>query len=257
MPDSDPNARRAPHAGRLLVTMALLTGTGNALVIVAAVDGVRHEVPDENAVMHSYKLAHVVSCGHGLGVDIRLPINLASDDLELLVRFMIDVATVEDAEDWIRSTLGEHPSTDLVRRLLSGAHTLKMHTFMIAIWLFVPLPLAERAPGLAPLWSLRQLRLPTRLTVGPDEVEPLCTICLDESHGHEVTFRTLNRCGHRFHKECIDMWILRREQRRCPNCNVEGGVEPWAEVLSANGTFELPQRVIDLVVYQWMAPPAA
>lgn len=94
MPDSDPNARRAPHAGRLLVTMALLTGTGNALVIVAAVDGVRHEVPDENAVMHSYKLAHVVSCGHGLGVDIRLPINLASDDLELLVRFMIDVATV-------------------------------------------------------------------------------------------------------------------------------------------------------------------
>ena len=42
----------------------------------------------------------------------------------------------------------------------------------------------------------------------------ICTICIDELSS---LVRTLP-CGHLFHKNCIDVWILEKHGK-CPNCN--------------------------------------
>lgn len=45
-----------------------------------------------------------------------------------------------------------------------------------------------------------------------------CVICLAEKmEGEQV--RSLPGCGHTFHRECIDLWLLRRTS--CPLCNTD------------------------------------
>jgi len=53
----------------------------------------------------------------------------------------------------------------------------------------------------------------------------MCAICIcDFSPGEKV--RTLPPCGHRFHKSCIDLWLLRQAQ--CPMC--KSTVDPECKV---------------------------
>ncbi|KAH0895018.1 hypothetical protein HID58_057447 [Brassica napus] len=44
-----------------------------------------------------------------------------------------------------------------------------------------------------------------------------CPICLEEyDDDHEI--RRLNKCGHVFHRFCIDSWLTNDPRRTCPNC---------------------------------------
>ncbi|RID49393.1 hypothetical protein BRARA_H00196 [Brassica rapa] len=44
-----------------------------------------------------------------------------------------------------------------------------------------------------------------------------CPICLEEyDDDHEIT--KLNKCGHVFHRFCIDSWLSNDPRRSCPNC---------------------------------------
>ena len=44
-----------------------------------------------------------------------------------------------------------------------------------------------------------------------------CAICLEEFEaGEEV--RVLPRCGHRYHRACIDEWLLDYNSKQCPTC---------------------------------------
>ena len=52
------------------------------------------------------------------------------------------------------------------------------------------------------------------------EKETICTICLDEL-ANGVVVRELP-CGHLFHKECVDPWLMQRKQT-CPMCLLGGG----------------------------------
>jgi len=54
-----------------------------------------------------------------------------------------------------------------------------------------------------------------------------CSICLNELC-HDDTVRQLCRCGHTFHRSCIDLWLLRRAD--CPLCkqSVLADVDPAA-----------------------------
>lgn len=45
--------------------------------------------------------------------------------------------------------------------------------------------------------------------------EKECSICLSEFEPGDA-YRGLPRCGHAFHKSCIDLWLLRRAE--CPLC---------------------------------------
>jgi len=47
-----------------------------------------------------------------------------------------------------------------------------------------------------------------------------CSICLNDIHEGD-TARSLGRCGHTFHKACIDLWVLRCAE--CPLCKSEVG----------------------------------
>lgn len=44
-----------------------------------------------------------------------------------------------------------------------------------------------------------------------------CSICQDNFKQGEY-FRTLPFCKHSFHKKCIDRWMRRDEEMRCPLC---------------------------------------
>lgn len=45
----------------------------------------------------------------------------------------------------------------------------------------------------------------------------ICSICLDSL---DVGERGLLRCGHEFHKECVERWLSAKEtgQKVCPEC---------------------------------------
>lgn len=45
-----------------------------------------------------------------------------------------------------------------------------------------------------------------------------CSICLTDFEAG-VKVKVLPNCGHTFHNECVEQWLVR--QFRCPNCNQE------------------------------------
>jgi len=50
-----------------------------------------------------------------------------------------------------------------------------------------------------------------------EDGEPvICSICLDECPGAQGDTRTVAKCGHKFHAECLETWLKRHAQ--CPNC---------------------------------------
>jgi hypothetical protein len=80
---------------------------------------------------------------------------------------------------------------------------------------YAALPWNKNA-GLSP-GDIEQLSTETFCQAG-DEAE--CAICLsDFCEGDAI--RRLPRCGHVFHKSCIDLWVLRRAD--CPLCKCQVG----------------------------------
>ena len=69
-----------------------------------------------------------------------------------------------------------------------------------------------------------------RKNVDPEN-RPMCSICLSEFEDGQ-TVKTL-RCGHSFHPECIDTWLV-NERALCPVCR-QGiyQVEDWVEEMSS------------------------
>ena len=65
-----------------------------------------------------------------------------------------------------------------------------------------------------------------RKNVDPEN-RPMCSVCLSEFEDGQ-TVKTL-RCGHSFHPECIDTWLV-NERAVCPVCR-QGiyQVEDWVE----------------------------
>ncbi|WOL06671.1 RING-H2 finger protein ATL64-like [Canna indica] len=59
-----------------------------------------------------------------------------------------------------------------------------------------------------------------------------CAVCLSEFEDGDK-FRSLHRCGHRFHVDCIDMWF--HSHTTCPICRspVEAGPPPPPQVANA------------------------
>lgn len=59
-------------------------------------------------------------------------------------------------------------------------------------------------------------------TLENEEVRPgeRCLICLS-SYETDEECRQLKTCGHMFHKECIDQWLL-TGRNSCPLCRGEG-----------------------------------
>lgn len=47
-----------------------------------------------------------------------------------------------------------------------------------------------------------------------------CSICLDDMCSTDLQVVDLRRCGHRFHKRCIQKWLLSGFSQRCPLCNL-------------------------------------
>jgi len=45
----------------------------------------------------------------------------------------------------------------------------------------------------------------------------ICAIC-QESYKNNEYYRELNKCGHCFHKKCVDQWFFKSKSYSCPNC---------------------------------------
>ena len=46
----------------------------------------------------------------------------------------------------------------------------------------------------------------------------VCTICIEEIKKNAVC-KKIPKCGHEFHKKCIDKWLV--ESKTCPNCRLD------------------------------------
>lgn len=55
----------------------------------------------------------------------------------------------------------------------------------------------------------------TTTTVNIPRLQDVCSICQDGMVQNEE-IRTINQCGHKFHKDCIDVWF--QTNVRCPMC---------------------------------------
>lgn len=69
--------------------------------------------------------------------------------------------------------------------------------------------------------QLRQLpcfKLDENETLCDEMRHECCSICLDSlvDGGSSGVIRELAGCGHLFHRDCIDAWLLRKGE--CPNC---------------------------------------
>lgn len=58
-----------------------------------------------------------------------------------------------------------------------------------------------------------------------DGVQEICTICLEDMNDNNIVVLVKNDeqvCEHKFHKECIEKWVLKLKQSKnnitCPNC---------------------------------------
>ena len=49
-----------------------------------------------------------------------------------------------------------------------------------------------------------------------DLKDECCSVCLDSLADGAGVIRELADCGHLFHRDCIDAWLLRKGE--CPNC---------------------------------------
>ena len=97
----------------------------------------------------------------------------------------------------------------------------------------VPVPAdSDSDDGVHHVWYIRTVGLDERaiaaitaLVYDPDKCRALglggdgCAVCLAEFRGGE-TLRLLPRCGHAFHRGCIDTW-LRAGNTSCPMCRAE------------------------------------
>lgn len=46
----------------------------------------------------------------------------------------------------------------------------------------------------------------------------VCTICMEEIKKNSIC-KKIPKCGHEFHKKCIDKWLV--ESKTCPNCRLD------------------------------------
>ncbi|CEO94735.1 unnamed protein product (mitochondrion) [Plasmodiophora brassicae] len=168
----------------------------------------------------------------------------------LLVQFITERdLDVDDACQWVRTNLAESTTTQ-IQLLLSAADNLEIRLFIIAIGITLPLP-TTRMPALPSVGDLRESSVIGPSTVLADEVDHddnECVIC-HESTGQVMTFRYL-WCGHRFHVDCIDRWLI--GSNLCPMCRVEG-ITPWdaVQVTIAQREFDIPKTLAADVVRIW------
>lgn len=55
--------------------------------------------------------------------------------------------------------------------------------------------------------------MPRKVLLTTDFMRDTCAICLQDD-----ILPTLENCPHRFHEECINIWINRPGSARCPSC---------------------------------------
>ncbi len=60
--------------------------------------------------------------------------------------------------------------------------------------------------------------------VSTEILEDDCAVCMDHNPDNEEEVKTL-RCGHKFHKECVDRWF--QEDGSCPMCRNREGHESF------------------------------
>ena len=63
-----------------------------------------------------------------------------------------------------------------------------------------------------------QIDLSTSLRLASESENQNCSVC-QEGYSEGQAIRTINHCGHRFHKNCIDTWFGRNVH--CPDCRFD------------------------------------
>ncbi|KAE8802496.1 E3 ubiquitin-protein ligase RING1 [Hordeum vulgare] len=137
------------------------------------------------------------------------------------------------------------------RRRRQGANVEPLHHQVVEqglpVGMVVPAPAGDGSDdGVHHVWYIRTVGLDERaiaaitaLVYDPDKCRALglggdgCAVCLAEFRGGE-TLRLLPRCGHAFHRGCIDTWL--RAHVNCPLCRapvkVTDGATPGDNVSS-------------------------
>lgn len=59
-------------------------------------------------------------------------------------------------------------------------------------------------------------RIPTKLWRWGITSQPTCSICFEEFK-YQQKIKTLTKCNHDYHEECINKWL--ENEKRCPMCN--------------------------------------
>lgn len=104
---------------------------------------------------------------------------------------------------------------------------LLVKTLTIFIWslLYLVACIGLTGIGCIVAYIVRKLRITRRFKrwrnthiLGQELIEVTCSICLDNFIAGQ-RIRTLPRCGHIFHEECIDIWLENHEN--CPVCRQE------------------------------------
>ncbi|XXQ32270.1 Ankyrin repeat domain-containing protein [Plasmodiophora brassicae] len=124
--------RPAVYCG--LVAILLVSGAAHALTLRSS-DGVDVEVDSSAAVAHSGLLRkHLVGPDTQDGIAVPTALNVASPELQHLVRFMHDTAPTDigHAGEWVTSQMS-WMDADTVGRVLADSLYLEMRAFLVAV----------------------------------------------------------------------------------------------------------------------------
>nr|QGW67309.1 secrectory protein [Plasmodiophora brassicae] len=128
----DPVRVGGPVCG--LVAILLVSGAAHALTLRSS-DGVDVEVDSSAAVAHSGLLRkHLVGPDTQDGIAVPIALNVASPELQHLVRFMHDTAPTDigHAGEWVTSQMS-WMDADTVGRVLADSLYLEMRAFLVAV----------------------------------------------------------------------------------------------------------------------------
>jgi hypothetical protein len=147
---------------------------------------------------------------------INLNLEHINNQLNMLINMQIEGSAPSPPRNMFTSSLNRRPNTNTTNPLSAEVSFMTPSFENIINTILTDTPLATNR------MSTNNNGAPTHNTIMNNtiidiatNVEEQCSICRENYQTNNI-MRKINRCGHYFHHQCLDTWLV--DNATCPNC---------------------------------------